>query len=574
MRDTRQALLAGAEIYLNGHMACTVQKEIARGGSCIVYDGFYTAGSGVRKPVRIKECCPLRVPTTRDASGALTPHPGWEEDFAQAKAAMRAAFQLESSLSLSDGLTNHISCTWDLFEANNTVYILSTYLQGEVLSRYPLKTLAQCVAIAKNAAEVIQKIHQQGRLYLDLKPDNVFVLSGTNGMVQFFDFDTEEGFTPGFAAPEQLLGQRSKLGPYTDVYGVGALLFYLLFDRTPTALDCDFYTPIAYENSRFVAGRPRERLFFELDAFFRQTLANYPADRYPDMGDAVRHLTRIHTLAEAWCSLQNGRDNGAAGKKLRLYTLLCTPEDEEDPVLDFAEDIFSDSQNLSEEDVMELYGKAVYLYAARGDFAKAREKLAQAKRFVGQRRSTELRARYHYLWAIYYDAQPHSVHLLLRELDKAVRLQTGPGKCEYLLSKAAVLVRSHPEREASVRKALLRAKGLLTEAQLLKPSLARDFFLVCAWYFTLSRPDFPHAEKAMAEARRRNKALGLSDLENIDELLIPCANMMLAFGAYEKSEEIIREGLALCKGHDGATAYERKTRELLGCLHDIHKSRH
>lgn len=597
--DRRIALDAGSVLQFPSG-TYRIQREVARGGSCIVYDAFYWTSSGVRRPIRIKECYPVWLPLNRADSGELFASENWRTDFARAREAMHQAFRVESGLTLAGGLTNNISPTWNIYEANNTAYVLSAYAEGEILSAYVPGSLKECISIAKNAAAVIEKIHRFGYLYLDCKPNNIFVLSGTPGLVQFFDFDTLTtwpcqdnqrkltGFTKGFAALEQQLGQADRLGPWTDVYGVAALLFWMLFRRVPDALDCRENVQFRYEESRFCAADHRNKLFYEMDAFFRDNLANSCDPRCQTMAEAVTRLDSLEALAGTWCGTSNA--NKSAGKKLRLYTLICAPGDEEEPLLDFAEDLFSDSESLPEKDVMELYDNAVFLHAAKGDFAKAWEKLEQAQRYISMRHSPELWARWHYLCAVFYDArlagqyetdnENCDLRAQLDSLDKAIRClsfardqESKVLLAEYTLSKCALLVRSRPEKQSAIRHTLLRVQKLLPHCHRLKPSLVRDFYLLCGWFFTLSRPDLSRAQKAMSKAEKIHRELGLSDLETIDELLIPCGNMLLELRDFDGADEQINAAVALCKKHINEAPYYRKKQELLFCLEDIQNVR-
>jgi len=308
------------------------------------------------------------------------------------------------------------------------------------------------------------------------------------------------------------------------------------------------------------------------------------------MEEAIAQLSTLEALADVWRRTLDNKAQDPAGKKLRLYTLLCTPEDEEEPLLDLAEDLFTDSRALPTSDVMELFDRAVYLYSSQGDFARAWEKLEQARQFAAQHPSPELRARFHYLCAAFYDARlagrydtdsdENDLQALTDSLDKAIRCLGAPcdenGKAlltEYLLSKAAVVVRSRPEARAEIRRALLRAGRLLPYCRTQKPSLERDFYLLCGWYFTLSRPDPTLAQKAMDKAKNIHQGLGLSDLETIDQLLIPCGNMLLELGMPDEAERQIRAAAAICDKRQDEAPYYRKKQELSSCLTDIQKVR-
>ena len=156
------------------------------------------------------------------------------------------AFDLGNELFSTSGLTNFTSNTVDIYELNNTIYVVTNYQEGETLSHSKFISLKDCIAVVKSTAKVIMKVHRKGYLYLDLKPDNIFLLTGTKEVVQLFDFDSlvpitafksgaedceyKISHTKGFSALELQTGKLRKVGKHTDIYAVGAILFYLVFE--------------------------------------------------------------------------------------------------------------------------------------------------------------------------------------------------------------------------------------------------------------------------------------------------------------------------------------------------------
>lgn len=324
MEDTRIALKEGTLLSVSnrekGAVTYTIGKVKGRGMSGIVYDASYQDNRGYRHAVLIKECYPFEADIYRDGNRLV---PGSELDeriFRECKREMEASYGLHNELFHTDGLTNYISNTIDNYTENNTIYTVLTYQEGEVLSRKKIDSIKECVTIVKRVAAFLGRMHERGYLYLDVKPENILVLEGSPQAVQLFDFDTpirlsdirksrnrEEGgsgrinrlaCTKGFAAYEQKKGQLNSLGRHTDVYGVGALLFWLLFGRVPEAPDCETGAEYKFAHCRFADRNYQDRLFQVLPDFFRHTLTDFCPDRYQDMDQVIRKLEEIERYAE------------------------------------------------------------------------------------------------------------------------------------------------------------------------------------------------------------------------------------------------------------------------------------
>ncbi len=150
--------------------------------------------------------------------------------------------------------------------------------------------------------------HQRGVLHRDLKPSNlmlgdfgeVYVLDwglakveGADDSIQrqselrMSDAGTKEGSmigTPGYAPPEQLRGQLDAIGPASDVYGMGVVLYELLAlqrmsgDAGPAERMMRTMSGVDARPSRVRPDVPKE-----LDAICERATARDPADRYPTM---------------------------------------------------------------------------------------------------------------------------------------------------------------------------------------------------------------------------------------------------------------------------------------------------
>ena len=308
--DSRAALKAGTTLGFNDGWEYTITDELARGGSSIVYNAYYIDNLGARKTVRIKECYPFRCNLRRSSDGNLLIPEAERKQFTQTKQKMRRAYQLGNEFFAADGLTNLTANTYNIYEANHTLYVVSVYAQGQELSYDRYSSVKDSIAAVKSAATAISKIHNKGFLYLDIKPSNILTLEGTTELIQLFDFDTvvpisdapelgnKISFTKGFAALELQRGDGKRIGTHTDVYGIGALLFYMLFDRVPDAFDCDTGARYDFSRSKLSGGAYRDALTFRLTDFFHHTLADYYLDRFSNMETVVEKLSELQALAD------------------------------------------------------------------------------------------------------------------------------------------------------------------------------------------------------------------------------------------------------------------------------------
>jgi serine/threonine-protein kinase len=126
-------------------------------------------------------------------------------------------------------------------------YLVMPLLEGETaqqrLQRHPGGLPArEALAIVEAVLDVLVAAHGRGIVHRDLKPDNVFLERG--GGVRLLDFGiarladnpdrTMHGTvlgTPGYMPPEQARGKIDEVGPRSDLWSTGALLYTLLTGR-------------------------------------------------------------------------------------------------------------------------------------------------------------------------------------------------------------------------------------------------------------------------------------------------------------------------------------------------------
>ncbi|HQR04795.1 MAG: serine/threonine protein kinase [Proteobacteria bacterium] len=219
-----------------------IARQISLGGFSIVYLAHDASGH----PLAIKEYLPntlsLRsgtdyVPQVADADRAAFNH------------GLQCFFEEGRTLALLDH-PNVVRVT-DFFRANGTAYLVMRYERGRTLAEHIGKhggalDEGTIRALFTRLLNGLREVHSHRLLHLDIKPANLFLRS--DGVPVLLDFGAARQVlgheaprlrsvhTQGFAAPEQY-GEPDRLGPWTDIYAVGATLHTCLSAQAPAAAD-------------------------------------------------------------------------------------------------------------------------------------------------------------------------------------------------------------------------------------------------------------------------------------------------------------------------------------------------
>lgn len=116
---------------------------------------------------------------------------------------------------------------------------------GDLLTQGP--PLETVLRLLDEVLDALAALHARGLVHQDLKPHNVLLIRGADNQLHAWVADLGEanalsilaldrkgvGGTPAFMAPEQLQQKPQLMGPWTDLYAVGLLLYEALCDRPP-----------------------------------------------------------------------------------------------------------------------------------------------------------------------------------------------------------------------------------------------------------------------------------------------------------------------------------------------------
>ncbi|MEZ4435817.1 MAG: serine/threonine-protein kinase, partial [bacterium] len=248
-----------------------IERLIGSGGFGAVYKATHVA---LARPVAIKTCL-------------------------HASPAMHARFVQEARL---QARLRHPRCVTLLEfgeEPDGIFYMVQEFVEGQNLSQIlrthgPLAP-GRALAVTAEVLDALHAAHRLGVVHRDIKPSNVMLTRDIDDQeeVRLIDFgiakaveETVEGEslthtgamlgTPSYMAPEQI--RHEPIGPTTDLYAVGAMLYRLCAGHGP------FDAPFGYEILRMHLFEPPPSLPFHapaLDAVIARAMAKAPADRYP-----------------------------------------------------------------------------------------------------------------------------------------------------------------------------------------------------------------------------------------------------------------------------------------------------
>ncbi len=200
---------------------------------------------------------------------------------------------------------------FDTGEVNGQPFLTMAYIEGPTLSEFLERqrdvSVSEVVTLFASVARAMQTAHDAGIVHRDLKPSNIMLDGGGNPIVMDFGLAARERIpederitrtddtfgSPAYMSPEQVEGGASGVGPSSDIYSLGVMLFEALTGRLPFTGTA---SSIMVKSARDAPPAPSDLgidVHPDLERLCLQMLAKESADRPVSMTEVAERLAAI-----------------------------------------------------------------------------------------------------------------------------------------------------------------------------------------------------------------------------------------------------------------------------------------
>lgn len=202
----------------------------------------------------------------------------------------------------------HIVQVYETGSLHGLHYFAMQYVEGYSLEQWirdERMRQEQGVRMLADIAQAVEVLHQHGILHRDLKPANVLIDAAGHAYLSDFGLakclqeagpQTVTGAvvgTPSYMSPEQAMGQK-EVGPLSDVYSLGAILYEMLTGRPPFREETPLDTLVqVVESEPTLPHQLNPRIPRSLEYICLKCLEKDPTRRYPSAAALADDLERF-----------------------------------------------------------------------------------------------------------------------------------------------------------------------------------------------------------------------------------------------------------------------------------------
>lgn len=218
-----------------------IEEVIGAGGFGITYRAWDPL---LQSYVAIKEYYPSGIATrSADSSKVCVPVGQEQREYHRG----RIRFLKEAQDVARFQSEPNIVSIYDYLEENDTAYMVMEYLHGCTLKQYIREhggrlDTDHILHICLSVLDALAVVHKAGMIHRDISPENIFICEDLTVKLIYFGaakqvyLDGEQTMSvvlkPGYAPPEQY-AKKDKQGPWTDIYALGATLYFAATGEKP-----------------------------------------------------------------------------------------------------------------------------------------------------------------------------------------------------------------------------------------------------------------------------------------------------------------------------------------------------
>lgn len=284
-----------------------VERKKGEGGSCVAYVvSFYEADS-IRHRGILKEYCPAYLGNVnRKTDNSIIVPDDQKQRFIAGLREFRETYRfITNYIADNEAASNYHPVQLGLYEGNNTLYTLSSYDYGKSYDEKKDDSIYSLVKLMISVTKAVEMYHEAGFVHCDIKPENIFVLDEVTELIKLFDFDSllnvnelrngKITYIPNpniYYVPELVGREISKIGIATDIFEIGAMLYYRLFDKAPSPEQMEHDAEFNFDEAPLLNDvSPKAK--YEIEKLFNHTLQISVRRRYKTTKELLKQFNLI-----------------------------------------------------------------------------------------------------------------------------------------------------------------------------------------------------------------------------------------------------------------------------------------